>query len=259
MGDLGNLLRDAREKKSLSLEQVEADTRIRYKFLVALEDEDYDALPAPAYVRGFLKTYATYLGLDPQQVLALYNASGGASENAQLPSLPLVEVPMEGRRSLWPIIMVLAIVAGILLVAAAIVRTPWRSWLGLVPATPQPTATATPTVLPTRQPPPTLTPTPSPSPTATPAPVAGVRVQFVVTGRSWVQIVADGAVVYAGLLEDETREWEATRTIVARIGNAGAVDVTVNGQHMGFLGQAGEVVVSEWFAEGVAPTPTAGP
>jgi len=261
MGDLGNLLRDAREKKSLSLEQVEADTRIRYKFLVALENEDYDALPAPAYVRGFLKTYAAYLGLDPQQVLALYNAVGGASERAQLPSVPLVEVPMEGRRSLWPVIMGLAIVAGILLLAAAIVRTPWRSWLGLAPPAPQPTATATPTVAPTRQP--TLTPTPSPTapaePTATPAPVAGVRVRFVVTGRSWVQIVADNVEIYTGLLEDEVREWEATRTILARIGNAGAVDVTVNGQHIGFLGQAGEIVVSEWSAEGVAPTPTAGP
>lgn len=262
MGDLGNLLRSAREKKSLSLEQVEADTRIRYKFLLALEEEDYQALPAPAYVRGFLKTYAAYLGLDPQQVLALYDATGGASGRAQLPSLPLVEVPMEGRRSLWPVIMGLAIVAGVLLLAVAIVRTPWRSWLGMAPAAPQPTATATPTVTPTPQPPPTLTPTPLPTPvepTATPVPAAGVRVQFVVTGRSWVQIVADGTVVYAGLVENETREWEATQTIVARIGNAGAVDVTVNGQHIGFLGQAGEVVVSEWSAEGVVPTPTPGP
>ncbi len=260
MGDLGNLLRDAREKKSLSLEQVEADTRIRYKFLVALEDEDYGALPAPAYVRGFLKTYAAYLGLDPQQVLALYDASRGASGNAQLPSLPLVEVPMEGRRSLWPIVMGLAVVAGILLLAAAVVRTPWRSWLGLVPATPTATPTAEPTATPTPRPTPTLTPLPSPTePTATPAPGVGVRVQFVVTGRSWVQIVADDAVAYAGLLENETREWEAARKIVARIGNAGAVDVTVNGQHLGFLGGANQVVVGEWLAEGVSPTPTATP
>ncbi len=261
MGDLGNLLRETRERKSLSLEQAEVDTRIRYKFLVALENEDYAALPAPAYVKGFLKTYAAYLGLDPQQVLALYNAVAGPAGNTPLPTVPLVEVPMEGRRSLWPIITGLAIVAGILLLAAAIVRTPWRAWVGLTPATPQPTATATPTVAPTPQP--TLTPTPSPTapaePTATPAPALGVRVQFVVTGRSWVQIVADDAVVYAGLLEDETREWEAGRKIVARIGNAGAVDVTVNGQHIGLLGQPGEVVVGEWSAEGVQPTPTAGP
>lgn len=267
MGDLGNLLREAREKKSLSLEQAEADTRIRYKFLVALENEDYAALPAPAYVKGFLKTYAAYLGLDPQQVLALYHAVTGSTESAQLPSIPLVEVPMESRRSLWPVIAGLAVVAGILLLAAAVVRTPWRSWLGLTPATAQPTATATATVAPTPQPHPTLTftPTPLPSPTApaeptaTPAPATVVRVQFVVTGRSWVQIVADDAVAYAGLLEDETRQWEATRKIVARIGNAGAVDITVNGQHIGVLGRPGEVVVGEWLAEGAQPTPTATP
>lgn len=265
MGDLGNLLREAREKKSLSLEQVEADTRIRYKFLVALENEDYGALPAPAYVKGFLKTYAAYLGLDPQQVLALYHAVAATPSDAKLPSVPLVEVPMEGRRSLWPVIMGLAIVAGVLLLAAAVVRTPWRSWLGLAPTAPQATATPTATVTPTPlpQPTPTFTPAPSPTaavePTSTPAPTAGVRVQFVVTGRSWVQIVADDAVVYAGLLENETREWEAARKIVARIGNAGAVDVTVNGQHVGVLGQAGEVIVSEWLAEGAQPTPTATP
>lgn len=265
MGDLGDLLRNAREKKSLSLERVEADTRIRYKFLLALENEDYGALPAPAYVRGFLKTYAAYLGLDPQQVLALYDVAGGASGNAQLPSVPLVEVPMEGRRSLWPVILGLAILAAVLLLAVAWVRTPWRSWLGLIPATPTATATPTPTATPTALPQPTPTPTPTPSPTApsqptaTVAPAAGVRVQFVVTGRSWVQIVADEAVVYAGLLEDETREWEAAQKIVARIGNAGAVDVTVNGQHLGFLGGANQVIVSEWLAEGISPTPTAAP
>lgn len=263
MGDLGNLLRETREQKGLSLEQAETDTRIRHKFLLALENEDYAALPGPAYVKGFLKTYAAYLGLDPQQVLSLFAVGLGPAESAATAAVPLVDVPMEGARNLWPAIFGLAFVAAVLLLALAFVRLPWRSWLGLQTPTPTPTATATatlttaPTVTFTPTAEPTFTPTPQPSattavvPTITPQPSAEeqVQVQLVVTGRSWVQIVADGEVVYAGLLEDETREWIASESIVARIGNAGAVAATVNGQSLGVLGAEGEVIVQEWKAE----------
>ena len=72
MGDLGQLLREAREQKGVSLEEVEEATRIRQKFLQALEEEDYGALPAETYVKGFLRTYATYLELDPEELMAIY-------------------------------------------------------------------------------------------------------------------------------------------------------------------------------------------
>jgi len=262
MGDLGGLLREAREKKGISLEQAETDTRIRHKFLAALETEDYAALPAPAYVRGFLKAYAAYLGLDPQQVLSLFTVVSGTDEPEGIPAVPLVNVSMEGARNLGPVIIGLAVVAGLLLVAVFFVRLPWRTWFGL--QTPVPTATATTAPIATR-PAPTPTRTPQPTattaaaPTATPQPTGEVRVQFVVTGRSWVQIVADGQVAYAGLLENETREWTGKQSIVARVGNAGAVQATVNGQSVGVLGGAGEVVVQEWAAEGATPSPTGTP
>jgi serine/threonine protein kinase len=103
---------------------------------------------------------------------------------------------------------------------------------------------------------PTRTPQPAAAPVATPQPVGPeVQVQFVVTGRSWVQMLADGEVVYAGLLEDEAREWTAAHSIVARVGNAGAVAATVNGQSLGVLGTEGEVFVEEWTADWVPPAP----
>jgi len=264
MGDLGNLLREAREKKGITLEQAEVETRIRHRFLAALETGDYSTLPAPAYVRGFLKTYSTYLGLDSQQVLSLFTVVSDANEPEGTPAVPLVNVSMEGERDLRPIIVGLAVVAALLLVTVFFVRVPWKSWFGL--QTPVPTATAT--LAPTAtKPAPTPAPTQTPQPTATtaavpsttPQPAGEVRVKFVVTGRSWVQIVADGEVAYAGLLENETREWAGTQSIVARVGNAGAVQATVNGQPVGVLGGAGEVVVQEWMAEGAAPSPTSTP
>jgi len=254
MGDLGDLLREARENKGLSLEQAEADTRIRYKFLAALENEEYASLPGAVYVKGFLKTYAIYLGLDPKHVVGLYSAVAGHQETQKSPAVPLVAVPMQEARPLRPFVIGLAVVAVLLLLAAAYVRLPWRDWLGLTTPTVQPSPTPTATVAPTSTPkplPPTATPTAEP--VLTPAPSGEIRVQFVVTGRSWVQIVVDGEVAYSGLLEDETREWAGSQKILARLGNAGAVDVTVNGEHVGFLGGAGEVVVQEWAAQPPAP------
>ncbi|MGI9658864.1 MAG: helix-turn-helix domain-containing protein, partial [Gaiellaceae bacterium] len=66
MFEIGNSLREARERQGLEFSQLEADTKIRAKFLRALEEERFDVLPADSYARGFLEVYATRLGLDRQ-------------------------------------------------------------------------------------------------------------------------------------------------------------------------------------------------
>lgn len=67
---LGETLQLARERKGVDLFRAERDTKIRLKYLAALEDSDFDELPAPVYTKGFLRNYAIYLGLDPEEVLA---------------------------------------------------------------------------------------------------------------------------------------------------------------------------------------------
>ena len=66
---VGEKLRDAREVRGLDLYRVERDTKIRHKFLAALEAGDYADLPGDVYARGFLRNYATYLGLDPDEII----------------------------------------------------------------------------------------------------------------------------------------------------------------------------------------------
>jgi cytoskeletal protein RodZ len=61
---LGSSLASARLARGLDLRDVERDTRIRARYLAALEEEDFDSLPGEAYAAGFLRTYAAYLGLD---------------------------------------------------------------------------------------------------------------------------------------------------------------------------------------------------
>jgi cytoskeleton protein RodZ len=73
LADIGSTLRTARTARGLSIEQVAQDTRISARFLEALESERFDSLPAPVYVRGFLRSYATYLRLDPAPLLEELN------------------------------------------------------------------------------------------------------------------------------------------------------------------------------------------
>lgn len=75
MDEIGQTLRQAREEKGLSLEDVQAKTKINARFLNALETGDYDVLPTPVQARGFLRNYARALGLDPQPILDRYAAS----------------------------------------------------------------------------------------------------------------------------------------------------------------------------------------
>jgi hypothetical protein len=68
--EIGNSLREARVRQQLELGEVELATKIRARYLRALEEESFEALPAQTYVKGFLRTYADYLGLDGQLYVA---------------------------------------------------------------------------------------------------------------------------------------------------------------------------------------------
>jgi cytoskeletal protein RodZ len=72
--EIGNSLREARLRQSLDFPEIEQGTKIRAKYLRALEDEQFDVLPAQTYVKGFLRSYAEYLGLDGQLYVDEYNS-----------------------------------------------------------------------------------------------------------------------------------------------------------------------------------------
>jgi hypothetical protein len=74
MGELGAKLRGERDRRGIGIDEIEAETRIRAKFLLAIEEERFDVLPGPAYVRAFVRDYAEQLGLDPQELVNELNA-----------------------------------------------------------------------------------------------------------------------------------------------------------------------------------------
>jgi len=89
---IGKQLRQAREARNLSLEQVAQATRIRVRYLQALEAEQFELLPSTAQVRGFLRAYAAQLNLDPAPLLAALN--GEATPPSPPPDLPAAEHPV---------------------------------------------------------------------------------------------------------------------------------------------------------------------
>ena len=74
MFEIGNSLREARVRRGIEFAQAELATKIRGKYLRALEEEHFEVLPAETYVKGFLRTYAEYLGLDGQLYVDEYNS-----------------------------------------------------------------------------------------------------------------------------------------------------------------------------------------
>lgn len=81
MRTVGQILKEARESKFYSLEEVEKATKIQKKILDALEKDDYTKLPPPTFVQGFIKNYARFLSLDPQKLLAIFRREFSSEKN----------------------------------------------------------------------------------------------------------------------------------------------------------------------------------
>ena len=109
---LGEVLRTAREARFIDLARVERDTKIRARYLTALERGDYRDLPEPIYTRGFLRNYGLYLGLDPEYLIDLYRLESGTA--VERPAMPATRRPMSARQGRSLVVSSGAVVAALL-------------------------------------------------------------------------------------------------------------------------------------------------
>lgn len=234
MFEIGTTLREARVRRKLTLHQVEEDTKIRVKYLQAMENEDFDVMPGSTYVKGFLRTYATYLGLDARMVLDEYMSRFGPSD---------VQEPFGGSSALRPRVHrrrnTLVFVAVLCLLVLAVLYT-----LGLgreqaqEPPPTRPDALGIESPSPSVEPSPSLSGSPSlsasPSPTAVSATASQVRLTAR-DGDCWVQVRrggAEGAIVFEGIIaKGTTRVWRA-EVLWLRIGNPSVVGIRVGDKKM---------------------------
>jgi cytoskeletal protein RodZ len=289
---LGEMLRQTREAKGCTLEEVERVTRIRSRFLAALEAEDFAALPSDAQARGFLRNYAEFLGLEAEQVLAHYADSLGKKRRGPWPSLRVERPAASGvppaarpervpprpapgshlgrapqvrsRRPRWLSADVL--VGGTITLGLGLLLLWGGSRLAeALQATPAPAAV---TGLPVAASDVQVTATPSPvvaTPTeallAPQATYTGVNLVVRAEQRVWLRVVVDGDEVFTGILAPgASKEFVGQGVVELVTSNGLGTRVIWNGQDQGALGELGEVVVRLWTLEGmVVPTPTVTP
>lgn len=185
-------LREAREAKGISLEEVSRNTRIKLEYLRAIEDGDFSFLPRP-YVRMFVKAYAEEVGLDPEEVLAEFDRSFPAEPEP-------AEAPSEGRTRRYWLAAGLAVAFGLALLLGRKTGPP---------------------------PTPETSQVPSEAAVSRTSLVLSGRARE----RTWLAVASDGRLFYVGFVPmGREVEWEARRRIEVVLGKPHGVEFALNGR-----------------------------
>jgi cytoskeletal protein RodZ len=150
MFEIGSSLRDARERQDLELSKVEHATHIRARYLAALEEERFDVLPGDAYAKGFLRTYADYLGLDGQRFVDEYTARFPRVEEPPGVSLARVRRRRSLLHSQFVVVLAFAVLLGLIGWRLAAVESRHTAAPSPAPRTVSPARLSQPTALPAR-------------------------------------------------------------------------------------------------------------
>ncbi len=236
MSALGEEFRRARDARGLTLSDVAERIHIRSVYLNAIENEDWPAIGAPVYVRGFIRTYARFLGLDGEEMVARFNEVAPVERTAHV--APVVHsIEREPTRpSIWAI-------GGILIAVGLVILVGFEWWSYARGAGGRPVALgrAVPTRAPRAQPSAATMGSPTP---ATPPPTPALRHQLSirVSEPSWIRVTVDGTTREEGILPAGTKRTFQGNVAIVRVGNAGGVTITVNGRTEPSLGKSGDVV-----------------
>ncbi len=252
MPALGERFRAAREARGLSLSDVAEQIRIRSVYLSAIEDENWNAIGAPVYVRGFLRTYARFLGLEPEEVVGQFNALSPAPASTQAKGSSAGATATDylgaerAARNLSPLIWVAGAIA-VLLVAFVFYSALTMHQRTGVPAdvaaaSPSPEASAVVSAAPAAAASAGVSAFPNAVPGANRGGDGPHSIQLIISSPSWLRVTVDGSVSMEGTFPAGTVKLFHGKSAVLRIGNAGGVQVSVDGKNLGTLGSAGDVV-----------------
>ena len=126
MGSFGDRLRREREMRGITLDEIAESTKISRRHLEALEKEDFDSLPGGVFNRGFVRSYARYLGIDEDQAVADYSAAAAdpvEGENKFPLDVPEPAPDLNPRRSTLPLILALVALVAVLAIFWARTRS----------------------------------------------------------------------------------------------------------------------------------------
>jgi len=238
MPSLGDAFRAAREARHLSLSDVSEQIYIRSIYLQSIEDEDWKSIAAPVYVRGFIRTYARFLGLDSEAAVEHYNELLGDRAGGLAGPLGSGPPPSPGP-SIWVWLAGAAALALVGFVAYNYIQFQQSNGAAAHLAKPTLAPTAAPVSQATLAPI-VATPTPKPSVSSL-GTAAGGTLVVRVRQDSWVQVSVDGVQQLSTILPAGTEKVYRGKTASVRVGNAGGIDLLVNGKDVGSLGATGDV------------------
>jgi cytoskeleton protein RodZ len=258
MQEVGNELKALRQQKGLTLEQVEQDTKIRVRYLEAIEAGDLKVLPGTVYARGFIKSYADYLGMNGQQLLETHGLIPQVQQEQQESlrrTKKKVHVEKErnvlGASRLLPQIIGGVAVLGLLalgyqyLLKEEDAKETGKEGVqaqgtNVQQEVKQPAATeqATPAPQPEPQKPKTVVTEESKQANATVYAVTGAEsltLELAATDSCWVEVKADGQTVETGIIKPgETRTWKADKSLSILTGKSKFITLKVNEQVVTF-------------------------
>jgi hypothetical protein len=227
--EIGSSLREQRLRRGLELAQVASETCIRTRYLRALEEERFDLLPGTAYVRGFLRTYASYLDLDEQRFIDAYNERFAPLEELPITPLPAIE----------PHRLRLQAAVGVLLAGALVAVLAWRL---IGPREARSHVTMPPPPVQKRAPSPPVS-APRRTRRAEPAKVLLTAAR----GPCWLFAhlgSEEGKPLYMGTLEQGRSLQLAGRRLWIRLGAPQNLDASVNAKPVRLPGDTADVVVT---------------
>ena len=239
MPALGDEFRSAREARGLTLSDVAEQIHIRSVYLHAIENEEWGSIGAPVYVRGFIRTYARFLGLDAEGAVSRFNQAVPPEK----PPYAVAPVSIEDRERSGPSVWAI----GGVLVALVLVGFVAYGWWSYAQGTARrPLASVTTSAGGVQPGAPgrgsqSRVPVPA-APIAAPSPAPHHQLAIRLTQRSWLRIVVDGKNQIEGIFPAGTTRTFTGTVADVRVGNAGGVTVSVNGSPAVTLGKAGDVV-----------------
>ena len=220
-----------------SLAEASRATRVRVDFLEAMERDSFNFISGQVYVRGMLRSYATWLRLDPGEIIAEFDRAYGGTESPPLTSR-ITSAKEAGGLSVRPRKPQWAVVGSVALAVLVVLLSVSLLGGGGGKVAPPQVLSGSPTPSPAVSSPPA-------SPPPAPPPPSGVNlVVSVVKGTSWVHVIVGqtvpALVSFQGILgTGVSRTFETPDVLQVDFGNMGAVDVKVNGKDLGSPGPFG--------------------
>ena len=241
---LGSMISRARKDAGLSIEDLSAATNIRTTLLRDIEDNNFSQCGGETYARGHLRNIAIKLNIDPQIFLTVFEDEQMRVDRTMQDLLVennVMREPKEVRKVSWKVLVTISVasllVAGLAQIIVSNDSTPD------IPVASQETPTTSPS--PEATPEPSATQEVVPTDEATISTGQGVEVIFTATrARSWLFVSdSSGRVLFSGQISvGVTKTFSSDLTLNLKIGNAGGVDLTVNGKKIDSLGADGQVV-----------------